>query len=531
MSMSDIEKCYNVKARHSLCVLGITDNDTDDDIIATFENYGVIVKVVRVASPTEQTGQPIIIVEFDAHTPVTLLEPNFPLEIKSARNPAVAWYADNIKVLAQPPSQSHAQAQRLSIESSDDSDNAIPEEVSSDNSDFIPKRYIKRQPLKKPKSKSRVLISDRQPDPAVRKKTPKPAFNTLSNDDLNPPEIQRIVVEHVIKNDAFSAQTHSKWLRSFSGKVPKPPGEADFDTWCLHVDLLLQDSLPIDIQRRKILESLLPPASDVVKQLGSTAPPRDYVKLLDSAYGLVEDGDEIFARFLSTNQDPGEKASDFLQRLQTLLSTAVKRNGLKQSSADRQLLKQFQRGCWDHSLILTLQLEAKAKTPPDFAELLLLLRTEEDRRAAKLDRMQRHLGSSKHKAAIHKQSVVDMSPYSDSSVLQTYISETEALRKQVADLQMQLRSSKSEKKKKHEFKLTEYSNTVTPKLEMQAQQVTAKPPKPWFCFRCGEDGHIARTCEGSINKVLVDRKYKELKAKQDEWKVKNGVPLNQTGFQ
>uniref|UniRef100_A0A9J8BES4 Paraneoplastic antigen Ma-like C-terminal domain-containing protein n=2 Tax=Cyprinus carpio TaxID=7962 RepID=A0A9J8BES4_CYPCA len=384
MSMSDIEKCYNVKARHSLCVLGITDYD----IIATFENYGVIVKVVRVAPSTEQTGQPIIIVEFDAHTPVTRLEPNFPLEIKSVRNPAVAWYADNIKVLAQPSSQPPAQAQSLSIESSDDSNNAVSEEVSSDNSDYIPKRYIKRQPLKKPKSKSRALSSDSKPDPAVRKKTPKPAFNTLTNDDLNPPEIQRIVVEHVIKIDAFSTQTHSKWLRSFSGKVPKPPGESDFDTWCLHIDLLLQDSLPIDIQRRKILESLLPPASDVVKQLGSTAPPRDYVKLLDSAYGLVEDGDEIFAHFLNTNQDPGEKASDYLQRLQTLLSTAVRRNGVKQSSADRQLLKQFQRGCWDHSLILTLQLEAKAKTPPDFAELLLLLRTEKDRRAAKLDRMQ-----------------------------------------------------------------------------------------------------------------------------------------------
>lgn len=106
--MSDIERCYNVKARHSLCVLGITDNDTDDDIIATFENYGVIVKVVRVAPSTEQTGKPIIIVEFDAHTPVSRLEPDFPLEIKSVQNPAVAWYADNIKVLAQPTSQPSA---------------------------------------------------------------------------------------------------------------------------------------------------------------------------------------------------------------------------------------------------------------------------------------------------------------------------------------------------------------------------------------------------------------------------------------
>ncbi len=358
--MSDIEKSYNVKARHSICVLGITDNDTDDDIIATFEKYGVILRVVRVASSTGQTGQSTIIIEFDAHTPVSFLDPKLPLEVKSVRNPAVTWHADSIKVLAQPP----APVLSSSVESSDDTDNSEPEEASSDNSAFIPKRYIKRQPFKKPKSKSRSFGSDNQPDPTVRQKVPKPVSNTLTNYDLNPPEIQRIVVEHVIKNDAFAAQTHSKWLRSFSGKVPKPPGEADFDTWCLHVDLLLQDSLPVDIQQIKILESLLPPASDVVKQLGSTAPPREYVKLLDSAYGLVEDGDEIFSCFLNTNQDPGEKASDYLQRLQALLSTAVRRNGVKQSSADRQLLKQFQRGCWDQSLILTLQLESKAKTPP-----------------------------------------------------------------------------------------------------------------------------------------------------------------------
>lgn len=87
--------------------------------------------------------------ELDAHTPVTRLEPNFPLEIKSLQNPAVAWYADNIKVLAHPSSQPPAQAQSLSIESSDDSDNAVSEEVSSDNSDYIPKRYMKRQPWRK----------------------------------------------------------------------------------------------------------------------------------------------------------------------------------------------------------------------------------------------------------------------------------------------------------------------------------------------------------------------------------------------
>lgn len=47
---------------------------------------------------------------------------------------------------------------------------------------------------------------------------------------------------------------------------------------------MIQDNLPVDMQGRKILESLLSPASDLVRLLGPHASPRDYVKILDSAY-------------------------------------------------------------------------------------------------------------------------------------------------------------------------------------------------------------------------------------------------------
>lgn len=112
--------------------------------------------------------------------------------------------------------------------------------------------------------------------PAVRKKIKKVKTLDLGDDDLNPSDVQRIVVEHVIKNDPSASQRPSKWLRPFSGRVPKPSGETDFETWCLHVDLMFQDGAPVDVQRRKILESLLPPASDVVRQLGSSAHPREW---------------------------------------------------------------------------------------------------------------------------------------------------------------------------------------------------------------------------------------------------------------
>uniref|UniRef100_A0A674C7S4 CCHC-type domain-containing protein n=1 Tax=Salmo trutta TaxID=8032 RepID=A0A674C7S4_SALTR len=107
----------------------------------------------------------------------------------------------------------------------------------------------------------------------------------------------------------------------------------------------------------------------------------------------------------------------------------------------------------------------KADTHPNFSELLLCLRTEEDRRAVKINRM-----SSIVKPTLHMQSVSEVSRYCDPNAGQT--------------------ASKSQ-------------------------------TKAWFCFKCGENDHIASQCKNPPNKSLVDEKYKELKARQDEWKANN----------
>ncbi|XP_048059445.1 paraneoplastic antigen Ma1 homolog [Megalobrama amblycephala] len=349
-----------------------------------------------------------------------------------------------------------------------------------------------------------------------------------ANDLFNPPDVQKIIVEHVIKSDnSISTNQGTKRLRPFSGKLPKPPNEVDFQTWSLHVELMIQDKIPVDMQRRTILESLLPPASDLIRQLGPHADPCDYVKLIDSAYGLVEDGDEIFARFLGTHQNTGEKASEYLQRLQVLITTATKRGGIDKADANKQLLRQFRRGCWDQSLILALQLGLKTETPPDFSEFLLQVRTEEDRRAAKHDRMQRHLGTTKPKSFLNMQLVNEAPCSQDASanVLQTIITETEALRKQVAELKMQLTKKKEQRRQRHANKTQNPAQEIPSArvAEVQAQQTAPKPrPKSWFCFKCGNDGHLARQCENPPNKPLVDQKYEELKEKQDEWQTKYG---------
>lgn len=128
-----------------------------------------------------------------------------------------------------------------------------------------------------------------------------------------------------------------------------------------------------DIQRtRKILDSLLPPATDVIQTVSPQASPSEYLRLLDSVYGSVADGDELLAKFMGTMQNNDEKPSHYLNRLQVTLSAVIRRDGLPESERNRFLLKQFCRGCWENGLITALQLEQRTTKPPSFADLVLL---------------------------------------------------------------------------------------------------------------------------------------------------------------
>lgn len=74
--------------------------------------------------------------------------------------------------------------------------------------------------------------------------------------ELNPPGIQRYVLEHIVKNDDGAVHVSSQRLRSFSGRVPRQQHDSDYEAWRSGVDLLLKDPAVSDLQRsRKILET------------------------------------------------------------------------------------------------------------------------------------------------------------------------------------------------------------------------------------------------------------------------------------
>lgn len=348
-----------------------------------------------------------------------------------------------------------------------------------------------------------------QPGPSKTETAPRV---TLSENDYNPPGIQKLVVEHVLR-DIDPTGTAYK-LRPFSGRLQRPSNEVDFETWRSQIDMLLVDPnlSPLQVTRR-IFESVLTPAADLLKPHGPDTLPAVLLRDLDSFYGTVQDGEDLHFQFLKAVQNPGERPSSYLQRLHVMLSTVVKRGGVQADDADRYLFKQFVKTCWDNTGINMWQLEQRTGNPPNFSELSLWLRTEENRYQAKQSLMKQHLSSSsKPKAAIQSQSTCSCGHASDTNA------ELKELRKQVQDIQRQMSAFLSAQKKPAS---DQPASRQASRSSPQSAAVAAAKPKPWYCFNCGEDGHISSTCKTKANPRLVEQKKQQLRMRQKEWNIKN----------
>lgn len=537
-----------------------TDDELDDEVIEFLQHYGSVLKYERIDEP-DSIFHNLIVVEFKSGAALAALRPSLPyiFECKSAEVTYNIKELSTVCVREVGKSQTEnylSELQRVAKVTGQDfavvlngvmsllgqsviqlSPTATDVEIPlADNGELLP--AVSRQtPPRLPAAIGGHSIgpaaSDQgtdpqptiQPDPTAQHAS-RPPLPAMSHASLNPPEVQRYVVEHIVKNDD-SAMHHIQRLRAFSGRSPRLQNETDYDAWRSGVELLLQDPAVSDLHRsRKIFDSLLPPAADMVKHLRPDTPPAVYLQTLDSAYGTVQDGDELYAKFMDTFQDAGEKSSHYLQRLQVGLNQAVKRGGVLNKDFDRHLLTQFCPGCWDNSLITELQLKQRKHNPPSFADFLLLLRTEEDREAAKAIRMKQHLSSSRSRAATHAQYAYTNSGEEGEITALTNV--TQQLAQQVADIQKQLVILTAAQTSLRSSQSAASKTTSGRKLgEGQRAGKPSKNPssvsKPGYCYRCGEDGHIKTHCENPPNSTLVSTKRKQFMEKQQSWR-KSGTP-------
>lgn len=531
-----------VKVPNAILITGITETVVDEEILDFVKQYGSINRTIPL-SDTSPESKKSLIVEFNSGLAVRTLRTMLPYVQQAQDDPEVSFHVTAlsdvyVQKLGETTTQTYLnELEALASRSGESFEDVLKGMLVHIHERVVPKPYSEPALVETDDTLPAHSTAPSQTDFAPKQSqvpintarhctvppasaAAGPESPSLTVSDLNPPAVQKVVVEHLVRTSDFAISGNSPLrLRAFSGRTPHPPNEVDYETWRTSAELLFQDPTVSDFHRvRRICESLLSPAADIVKSLSPTASPSAYIQLLDSAFAPIEDGDELFVKFLNTFQNPGEKPSAYLQRLHVALQTTMRRGGVLSSEINKHLLKQFCRGCWESSLLLELQLEQRKGSPPSFAELMTMLRTEESKHASKSLRMKQHLGSSKQRVVVQSQTAVG------EDVTQLH-SVTAQLASQITELQRQLAALTSKQSK-------DKSNTKMSAVKPGYKQSTSKNkaadksqplrPKPGYCFRCGEEGHIASSCSNDPNPTLVAEKREQLTKRQNEWDLQYG---------
>lgn len=342
-------------------------------------------------------------------------------------------------------------------------------------------------------------------------------------------------------------------LRAFSGNVPTPAGEEALDTWLMQAHLMVDEcECSIGEKRKRIIESLKGPALEIAEAVRSSdlqATPKDYLEAIERAFGSAVSGEDLYYTFRSLRQNQGERLSDFLRRIEHALTKVVLRGGVAASQRDRVRIEQLLRGAIQSDLMLVqLRLRERKDKPPSFLQLLTEIREEEDQQSVRQKSMPHNPN-----ATIKQVRTSDDEPLTstDAAMLRAELdklrvvvakltanearhsnpgrerettaippsnqkendSEVRALQRQVADLQQQLQIMAVNHHSGMPF-------ATTPEWKPQSAGGSYSRPAPvnsrrvqpsssgvgeYFCYRCGQDGHIATRCnnEEDPSKVIT----------------------------
>nr|XP_048714495.1 paraneoplastic antigen Ma3-like [Caretta caretta] len=244
-------------------------------------------------------------------------------------------------------------------------------------------------------------------------------------------------------------------LRLFSGGPTPIPGEEAFESWLEHTTEMLQEwAVPDAEKRRRLVECLRGPALDVIRTLKLSNPGvkvKDCLEALDHAFGRTEGSEDVYCKFLNARQQKEEKVSAYIQRLEKLLQRAIMRGAVAVEQMDRTRLAQIVRGIqYQNPILLHLRLRERQDNPPGYSRLI-----------------------------------------------------KEVLTQKVAELENTIDSAKTSAYKEPPVttvQKTTFRTSAPPRQHGKGQS--------FFCYRCGQDGHIAARCQNAENPPLVYQKLR-----------------------
>uniref|UniRef100_A0A3Q1CJ56 CCHC-type domain-containing protein n=1 Tax=Amphiprion ocellaris TaxID=80972 RepID=A0A3Q1CJ56_AMPOC len=318
----------------------------------------------------------------------------------------------------------------------------------------------------------------------------------------------------VDKCNIAPVDTHGyRKLRMFSGAKPTPSGEEEYDAWAEQTMHLLEEWQCGDtVKKQRIVESLKGPAADIVRFLRTqnpTATSYDYMQALEVAFGTTESASDLLVRFRHTFQNDGEKLSSYLLRLDKLLHCVFRKGGVKISEMDQLRIDQIVKGALPSDMIaLRIRMTHKLRAPPTFSELLKEVREEEDVLQSRND----------VKSTVVSNTVSVPRPNLDAKGN----SEVEQLRKDISVMKAEMVNLKA-------ATVRTQLDTHRPQAEIpakekfrrsdQSQRSRLDEDKPViFCYKCGEDGHFKRDCDGEENLKRVNNRLIKLTKKAGNYR-------------
>lgn len=357
----------------------------------------------------------------------------------------------------------------------------------------------------------------------------------------NPEDIIHAVGD-VMNRANKQPDSHSyRRLRTFSGVIPTPVGEESFDNWLEQATLLVEEGECSDKEKRRhILESLKGPAFEIIQAVRLTkndASPDEYIAAIESIFGTVQSAEELHLAFRNLHQQPGEHLSEFLRRLERSLVKVVQRGGLPVSVANSARLEQLLRGSTSALMLLQLRIRERVNNPPTLLALLREVMEEEARQTAKQSQV-----------ALLRQRVrtvqAQMEKETDSAIQDELQTQIQKLRAQLDEKnkshppsmpQDPSQGVKENRKKKTEAQselqllrkqvkvLENKVSVMTVKCHSDPSREPSTQPRRYqagsghkpspkafpskdeerFCYRCGENGHIATRCSAPENPQKV----------------------------
>jgi hypothetical protein len=350
-----------------------------------------------------------------------------------------------------------------------------------------------------------------QPSPQMRKKQGEHQFSFQGmSQKQTSPSASNYADQSVTNRSKIVVENNYKKLKVFSAKSKPGSGELDYRHWRrAAVRVVEDDDLSESKKKQLILDSLQGKADDLV-HFTKNKSVHEIVDLLDSNFKPMVDGDDLLADYYQMIQEEKKSASDYLSDLYVELTEVVNEGGAYMTQMPKLLLNQFIRGIRDDEILNKLRLEDKKSNPPEFPHLMAEVRREECKRTERKLRLKR--GSVTRSSAVTVTQRDEADPEMDR--LQRRVNKLETMCSGLETMNVPEEECEDEEVNALNPEVVQMQQRLA-QLEEKVNKVRSRSV---FCYRCGEDGHLATECSNPPNKALVLQKVEKRKQHRKESK-------------